>query len=90
MNGRIDVELIFVQHMERRLMVEREVFINMLQGRDTTQHRLNAKRLGRGISRSVFFYHHFFSSIGIVFLFVPIEVEFVMFIWGSFDKQVRL
>lgn len=47
-NGRIDVELEFVQNMEHRLLIEREVFINMLQGRDATQHRLNAKKLGRG------------------------------------------
>ena len=46
--GRIDVELKLVQNMERRMMVEREVFINMLQGRDATQHRVSAKKLGRG------------------------------------------
>jgi len=45
--GRIDVELKLVQNMERRMMVEREVFINMLQGRDATQHRVSAKKLGR-------------------------------------------
>ena len=30
------------------MMVEREVFINMLQGRDATQHRVSAKKLDRG------------------------------------------
>ena len=53
--GRIDVELKLVQNMERRMMVEREVFINMLQGRDATQHRVSAKKLGRG--NSLNFWH---------------------------------
>ena len=46
--GRIDLELDFVQQMERRLTIEREIFINYLQGKDSTQHRVNARKLGDG------------------------------------------
>ena len=46
-SGKVDVELEFIQNMEKRLMIEREVFIGILQSRDT-QHRVNAKKLGSG------------------------------------------
>eukprot|EP00794_Sanderia_malayensis_P006079 gene6079-6782_t len=43
--GRIDKQMQVVQNMEKRLLLEREAFINFLQSKDSTHYRIKAKRL---------------------------------------------
>ena len=46
--GRVDLEMYFIEHLEKRLFIEREVLMQFLQGKDSTHHRINAKKLGPG------------------------------------------